>query len=787
MTKLPYFWRRGLWTLLSLSLMALMVSCLLYIYLESQLPNVSQLENVQYKVPLRIYTADKKLIAEYGAQRRFPIAYHQVPPLLVHAILSTEDQRFFNHLGVDVLGLARAGLQLIKTGRKDQGGSTITMQVARNFFLSRKKTFLRKFNEILLAIKIDSELSKEKILELYLNKIYLGNRAYGVAAAAKVYYGKKLTELTLAQIAMIAGLPQAPSSQNPIANPTAAIKRRNHVLSRMLEQGIINQHDYQQAVTAPITASYHGRTTEVNAPYVAEMIRISLYKHFGKKAYTKGYRVYTTIDSRLQQAATKALEKQLLNYDERHGYRGPAGKVKHADITTALRHIEDELKKYPTIEDLLPAIVTHVEDHAIKVALPQNVTHTISWSGLRWAKKQYEDGRLGPSPKTASDIVTQGDIVYIRSSGKHWSLSQIPEVEASLVSLAPYDGSIRALIGGFNFNTSNFNRATQAKRQPGSSFKPFIYAAALNHGFSLASIINDAPIVLDDPSQQHLWRPHNDSRRFYGPTRLRIGLIRSRNLVSIRLLNAIGIGNAINFLQRMGFEKEDLPHSLSLALGSLSVTPLQLASAYAIFANGGFKIEPHLINKITDPKGHTILKALPTVACLSNQCSSIPTNQHAPQVLSHQVAYLITSALKDVIQHGTGRKAKVLNRLDLAGKTGTTNNQRDAWFAGFNGDNVTVTWMGYDEPKSLKEYAASTALPMWIDYMKIALAGKEEKTLAMPSNLISVRIDPSTGLRTNNTQTSIFEIFRQENVPDYQEGFHASQPEAPSQTIEHLF
>ncbi len=773
MKKLSYFWRKGLWTLLSLTLMFSFVVCVLYIYLESQLPNIDSLKDVQLQVPLRIYSADKKLIAEYGEKRRMPVSFDKVPKKLVQAILSTEDQRFFNHPGVDVLGLLRAGLKLLKTGRKAQGGSTITMQVARNFFLTRKKTFLRKFNEILLAIKIDSELSKEKILELYLNKIYLGNRAYGVASAAQVYYGKKLNELTLAEMAVIAGLPQAPSSQNPIANPRAAKNRRNHVLERMYEEEFITKEEYIEAIKAPITAKYHGRTIQLHAPYVAEMIRVALYKHFGKKAYSNGYRVYTTIDSRLQNTANQSIEKALLDYSKRHGFLGPIAKETF-NPNDSIAQIVSALKPYKKINQLIPSLIIQVDNQQVQAITKDGENVTVFWDGLKWARKRLKQRYLGHWPQTASSIVQVGDVVYLRKN-KEWGLSQKPEIEGALVSLSPKDGAILALTGGFNFYQSKFNRATQARRQPGSSFKPFIYAAALEKGFTLASIINDAAVVVDDPSQENLWRPHNASKQFYGPTRLRVGLTRSRNLVSIRILEAMGIEHAIEYLQNFGFDKEDLPKSLSLALGSLSLSPLQLASGYAVFANGGYMVSPHLIDKITDARGQVILKALPQIACPA-QCDDVPANQLAPLVINPQIAYLITSALKDVIQNGTGRQAKVLNRRDIAGKTGTTNDQIDTWFSGFNQQYVTTVWVGFDQPRTIGEYANRVALPVWIDFMRQALKNTKEQYLKIPKGLTSVRIDPITGLRTSNNKKGIFELFRDENIPDAQdESSHHSQ------------
>ncbi|AHE66706.1 penicillin-binding protein, 1A family [Legionella oakridgensis ATCC 33761 = DSM 21215] len=694
---------------------------LLYLYLESQLPNVDSLKSVQLQVPLRIYTQDGLLIQEYGEKKRIPLSYDEIPQTLVHAVLATEDQRFFDHPGVDIFGLGRAAIRMIKTGTKSQGGSTITMQVARNFFLNRKKTFLRKFNEILLAIKIDKELSKEKILELYLNKIYLGNRAYGVGAAAQVYYGKPLKELNLAQLAMIAGLPQAPSTQNPIINPLAAKKRRDHVLERLLEEKYITEEQYHDAINQPITARYHGSKVEVNAPYVAEMIRQSLYDHFGPDAYTKGYKVYTTITGSLQIVANQVVEENLLAYDRRHGYRGPVANIGEVD-PSSIDQLHALLTQYPVINDLEPAVILTVSEQEATATSRRGQSFTIPWQGLSWARPALKKGWVGKSPTQAKQVVSAGDIVYVRYHNDMWQLSQIPQVESALVALNPQNGAIQALVGGFNFERSKFNRATQSGRQPGSSFKPFIYAAALNKGYTLATLVNDAPIVIDDPSQANLWRPHNDNRKFNGPTRLKEGLVRSRNMVSIRILDDIGIDYAIDFITHFGFHRENLPHALSLALGSLSVSPMDLTAAYAIFANGGFKVEPFLIDHITDNEGKILLQAKPLIAC-TEPCAdkNIDPDIMAPRVIPEDIAFLMNSALKGVIQQGTARAATILNRQDLAGKTGTTNDQVDAWFAGYYPELVVTTWVGYDTPHSLHEYAAALALPVWIDFMKAAL------------------------------------------------------------------
>ncbi len=788
MNIITYFWRRGIWAILSLLFLLIIASTGLYLYLESQLPDIESLKTVHLQVPLRIYTQDGLLIQEYGEKRRIPVKYEEIPPLLIHALLATEDQRFFEHPGVDIWGLGRAAISMLQTGSKSQGGSTITMQVARNFFLTRKKTFLRKFNEILLAIKIDRELSKEKILELYLNKIYLGNRAYGVGAAAKVYYGKELSELNLAEIAMIAGLPQAPSTQNPIANPHQAKKRRDHVLERLLEEHYISEKDYQNAIQQPIATSYHGTKIEVVAPYVAEMIRQSLYEHFGPKAYTRGYKVYTTLKGSLQEAANQIITNGLLAYDTRHGYRGPIGKMSLSEYSKD--SLIKGLAKYPVISQLEPAIVLDVHDKETSVLARSGVQFLIPWEGLSWAKPALAHGWVGRAPTTAQQIVAVGDIVYIRKEKHYWRLTQVPEVEGALVALNPKDGALEALVGGFDFQKSKFNRATQSERQPGSSFKPFIYAAALAKGYTLATVINDAPVVVDDPSQAGLWRPRNVNLSFNGPTRLRDALVHSRNLVSIRILDDIGFDYAIDFISRFGFRKESLPKALSLALGSLSISPIDLAAAYAVFANGGFKIEPYLIDHITDNSNHILLQAKPTVACDNCEKDQIDPATIAPRVLSPDVAFLMNSALKDVIQQGTARAASVLNRQDIAGKTGTTNDQVDAWFAGFNPDFVVTTWVGFDNPQSLHEYGAGLALPLWIEFMKVALLNAPDKESPQPDNIVAVRIDPNTGLLARSNQSNaILEYFREQDLPDPDESTLNGSSDNTTETAfqEHLF
>ena len=765
--KKPFnIWHKTFWALLSMTFLLIVCAGFFYIYVESQLPDVESLKTVKLQVPLQIFSKEGLLIQEYGEKKRIPVTYDEIPPTLIHALLATEDQRFFDHPGVDVFGLARATVRMIQTGTKSQGGSTITMQVARNFFLNRKKTFLRKFNEIMLAIKIDRELSKEKILELYLNKIYLGNRAHGVGAAAQVYYGKTLKELTLAELAMMAGLPQAPSTQNPITNPKAAKKRRDHVLDRLREEHYITEEAYQEAIKEPVTAHFHGINLGARAPYVAEMIRQSLYEHFGHAAYTKGYKVYTTINASLQNKADEVVESHLLAYDHRHGYRGAVAHLGNTIINEANDVQLKQLATYPTINDLEPALVISIKTQEAEVKLKSGQTITLPWSALSWARPALKRGWVGKTPSHVGQIFALGDVIYVqKKEDSTYQLTQVPEAESALVAINPTSGAIEALVGGLNFERSKFNRVTQSARQPGSNFKPFIYAAALNKGYSLATLINDAPIVVNDPSQPNMWRPHNDNHEFNGPTRLKDALIRSRNLVSIRILDDIGIDYAVDFVTRFGFKKENLPRTLSLALGTLSVSPMDLAAAYAVFANGGYKIEPYLIDHITNSDGKILLQAKPSYAPSPTEVAKDP-DLTAPRIIPQDVAFLMNSALMGVIQQGTAQDAKRLNRKDVAGKTGTTNEQVDAWFSGYTPDLVVTTWVGFDSPKPLYEYGARLALPLWIDFMRFALNGKPEREMSQPANVVTARINPKTGLVDKNSRiNSITEYFRDDEIP----------------------
>ncbi|MDR3478254.1 MAG: penicillin-binding protein 1A [Gammaproteobacteria bacterium] len=763
-------------------MIAVVVTGILY-YIEYQLPDVEALNTVQLQVPLQIYTHDGKLIAEYGERRRIPLPYNQIPQPLIQAVLATEDQRYFQHPGIDIPGLVRASIKLIATGRKEQGGSTITMQVARDFYLTHHKTFGRKLREILLALKIDHTLSKQKILELYLNKIFLGNRAYGVEAASEIYYGKKLNQLSIDQYAMLAGLPKAPSTLNPLANPVAARKRRDHVLSRMYELSYIDEKTYKSALKAPLKASYHDLQTQVKAPYAAELVRQQLEQMYGDTIYTDGFNVYTTIDSDLQQDANQSVRDGLQGYDQRHGYRGPEKNLGAPD----LKHMigwEAALSHIQAINGLEPAAVIEMNNTSVTALRANGSMATIPWANMSWARKQINADYLGHMPRKPSDVLALGDVIRIVSVNNSWHLSQIPKVEGGMVALNPQNGQILAMIGGFDYQNSKFNRITNALRQPGSSFKPFIYSAGLDKGYTLATVINDAPIVIVNPVDNSLWRPQNDKHHFYGPTRLRNALVHSMNLVSIRLLGLIGTSYAINYAQRFGFSAAQLPPSLSLALGTATVTPLDMASGYAVFANGGFKVTPYIIDDIRNSQGQIIYQAKPLTACPScsmdltlpittdKQTAAITPpkppvdNGNAPRVITPQNAFLISSALRDVIQLGTGREARSLQRADLSGKTGTTNNQIDAWFIGYNSDIVALSWVGFDQPQSLHEYGAQAALPMWIQFMQAALKGRPEHTQEQPPGIISVRIDPLTGTRVSgNDPQAIFEFFMEQNVP----------------------
>ncbi len=766
-------------------------------YVMPQLPDIDTLRDVQLQVPLRVYSAEGSLISEFGEQKRIPVNIESVPEPMIHAILAAEDDRFYQHPGVDWQGILRAVIQLVKTGEKTQGGSTITMQVARNFFLTREKTYLRKLNEIFLALKIERELTKNQILELYLNKIYLGQRAYGVAAAAQVYYGLDLDQLTIPQYAMLAGLPKAPSTTNPISNPDRAKKRRDYVLLRMFEEGYINKSEYDTAIHTEDNAHLYAPDIELEAPYVAEMVRQKLVDEFGDAAYSSGFRVFTTIHDKNQNAANAALRKGLQDYDERHGYRGAEH---HFDLTPDMNETQWKqlLESFTVYGDLYPALVIAVHEKSINVFTLDDGVIELPWDAVKWARKFISENYLGAVPKNAEEIASVGDIVRVyKNEDDHWKFSQIPEIEGALVSLDPNNGAILALTGGFDFLHSKFNRVTQALRQPGSGFKPFIYSAALEAGFTAASMINDAPVVFEDPGLEDVWRPENYSRKTYGPTRLRVALTHSRNLVSIRLLHSIGVPFALDHVAKFGFDIDKLPKNLSIALGSGAITPLQQARGYAVFANGGYLINPYFIDRIETETGNTIYKSNPAIVCrgcnsqtiyqpqngADNNLESTSNNAenvkpvYAPLVVDPENIWIMDSITRDVIQFGTGQRAKVLNRKDLSGKTGTTNDQRDAWFSGFNTNIVAIAWVGFDKflPLGRAETGARAALPIWIDYMKVALEGMPESILEKPPGLVFAKINPDTGqLAAPDSPNAIFEVFTAKTAPQSDTNYPAA-------------
>ena len=807
--------RLSLWLLLLAISAGSMVLTATLLYLGPKLPQVEQILDIQLQTPLRIYSSEGKLIAEFGEKKRSPIFFKDIPQDFIHAVLAAEDARFFSHHGVDIKGLTRATLELLTTGSIQTGGSTITMQVAKNYFLSRERTFLRKFNEILLSLDMERKLSKEQILELYINKIYLGHRAYGIQAAAQVYYGKPVQELSLAQLATIAGLPKAPSAYNPVTNPARALTRRNWILSRMLDLNYITQPQYDAAVAELETAELHGIPVQVEAPYFAEMVRRDMVALYGDKADTDGYRVYTTLKADFQTSANAATQKGLVDYDRRHGYRGEEAKLDYPLEEVPLTDLVAELKRFRTIGPLQPALITEVSDESAKALLKSGETVSLTLEGMQWARRYIDNVDRGPEPKKVSDVVEVGQIVRIIQEKDEWTLAQKPQAQSGMVSFNPNNGALLALVGGFDFQSSKFNRAVQGGRQAGSSFKPFIYSAALDKGMTPATVINDAPVVFEDSSLESTWRPENSGGRFYGPTRLRQALYKSRNLVSIRVLRQIGVRHTIQYAEKFGFDPAKLPNNLSLALGSAALTPWEIASAYSVLANGGYKLEPWYIERIENNDGDTLFEANPMVICddaceqqraeeqareaqLAAESAADESDElafsdllaqeathpeaaadtednteekpirYAERVQDERINFLITSMMQDVIKRGTGVKARALNRSDLAGKTGTTNDQKDAWFSGFNRDVVATVWVGFDQPRNLGrgEYGGTAALPIWIDYMRTALQSSPQVSPKIPDGITTVRIDPETGKRAKPGQpNAIFEYFREENVP----------------------
>jgi penicillin-binding protein 1A len=801
-------------SLIALFLAGSLALAALVLYFLPQLPATEDILQIQLSVPLRIYASNGELIAEFGEKRRQPIAIEETPDDLLNAILAAEDANFYKHPGVDFTGIVRAIIANLRSGMHGQGASTVTMQVARNYFLTREKTYTRKFKEVLLAFKLEKQLEKKQILELYVNKIFLGHRAYGFAAAALVYYGKSINQLNLAQLAMLAGLPKAPSTSNPISNPERALSRRNYVLGRMLKLGYINQDQYSIALTSPITAEKHTTKPDLYAPYIAEMARDYMVNNYGEEqTYSAGLSVYTTINADFQRAANKALFNGLITYDERHGFRGAIG---HSEVNqlSDKHSLNKQLSEYHSVGELIPAIVLSTKNDIIGAYTKDENIVEIQKKHYLWARRYKDANTTGSKPKTASDIVSAGDIVYVRkNTDDNWQLSQLPDVEGALVSLRPNDGAILALSGGFNFFASKFNRATQARRQPGSNIKPFIYSAALDNGFTPASMISGAPVVVKDNALGSAWRPENYSKKFFGLTRMRDALKRSLNLVSIRLLRSVGIEKTRNHLEKFGFSPEYLPDNLSLALGTASLLPVEVARAYSVLANGGFLITPYLIDRVEDSANEVIFQSHALTACelcpspmelvapvdgdqqytddTSTKTSVMDTDspvlsinqtvgesdkqdstsmKHAPWAVSRENAFLMTSMLQEVIRSGTGRKARSLGRSDIGGKTGTTNDQQDAWFSGFGPGVETTVYIGFDKPAPLgrHEVGGRAALPVWIDYMKVALDGVPEKLPDIPAGIVPLYINKQTGKQVaKDHPQAILEYFMVGQEPDF--------------------
>ena len=833
----------------------------IYFYIKPDLPSVAILKDVRLQTPMRIYTQDGKLISQYGVKRRIPVTLEQAPELLQKAILATEDNRFYEHFGIDPIGITRAFINLVLTGEKSQGASTLTQQLARGFFLTREKTYIRKIKEVFIALHMETELSKDEIFELYLNKVELGHRSFGFGAAAQVYYGKRLDELTLAQIATLAGLPQAPSVLNPVSRPQRSVERRRIVLLRMLDEGYITRQQFDEAASAPVTAEKHGAEIELDAPYLADLIYSEMVTLYGKEeAETGGYQVYATVSSELQQAAQNAVKQNLHDYDERHGFRGAVARLwppaqnnaEQAPELTSTDCVSEPL--YPdwpcevTEEAIIsqldnagafgfvfPVAVIGVDDQSFTTRDVTGTERAIEWEGMDWARPFLSDSRQGQPPSQASDIVSPGDIVYIREQDEQWRLAQLPQVSGAFVALDPHDGAVQAIVGGYSFYQSQFNRATQAKRQVGSNIKPFVYSAALDNGYTVASIINDAPINEWDEATGVAWRPQNSPAEYDGPIRMRVALGKSKNVVSVRLLRGVGLDNTIEHLTRFGLEKADIHRDETVSLGSSSHTPLEIVRGMATIANGGFLIEPYFIDRVLNETGEVLWQTNPVVACdncgENRATQSQPVSEEAdieallaaelnqslpaqtdsdevmaaPRVISPQNAFLVADMMRTAVRangnwnkktywQGTGWRARnILQRTDLAGKTGTTNDSRDAWFSGFSRNLVATAWVGFDDmtrqlgraaynnPLAKRdpdrfgwignamvgtESGAMAAQPAWIRFMQVALADEPEEAMSVPDDIVRVRIDRTSGKLTRRTDhTTLFEYFLRGTEP----------------------
>lgn len=806
----------------------------IYIYVRPELPSVQELRDVRWQTPMQVYSADGELISQFGEMRRIPLRIDEIPQPMIDAFLSTEDTRFYDHFGIDPIGVGRALFLLVSTGEIQGGGSTITQQLARNFYLSYEQTWIRKIKEAFIALHIEQQLEKDEILELYLNKISFGHRAFGVGAAAQVYYGKTVDQLTLAEIAVIAGLPKAPSTMNPVSYPERARDRRAVVLARMLDERKISQLEYQEALQAPVKTHVHGAEVTMEAPYLAEMVRQEMIARFGEEeAYTAGFKVYTTANAKQQRAAIQAVRDNLHRYDERHGYRGPVSVLWESDdsaqqptpaasssdgvelvplVASSSAAWTDEaisvyLEQHRSIGELMPAVVTEVapadaEAQTAEVVLRSGEKLTLPWGSWRWARPYMNDERQGPAPDAAADVVAAGHHIWLRPDPQHrWRLAQIPEPSSALIALRPQDGGIAAAVGGYSFTLSQYNRALQAERQAGSNIKPFIYSAALDNGFTLASLVNDAPINQWNPGTGVAWRPRNSPDVYEGPIRVRQGLAKSKNVVSVRLLRALGVDTTVDHLTKFGFAYSDLPRNESLSLGSASMTPLQVARGYAVFANGGFLVEPYVIERIENADDEVIYEAKPKVACMSCETGEREFEQ-APQVISEQNAFLIQQAMNSAIwgggswAHKTGwngtawrvtRSSAIIDKAgrNVFGKTGTTNDVKDTWFSGFVSGLVATVWVGHDNLErtlgrstmnsnltskeqdiSGAEAGAKTALPAWIEFMEVAVQDVPALPTPTPPEIVSARIDLATGKLSKRTDhTSRFEYFMSGTAP----------------------
>ena len=783
-----------------------------YYYVQPGLPAAETIRDIPLQIPLRIFSRDGLLVSEIGERRRILVTYDDLPQHVVDAFVAAEDQRFFVHPGIDYRGILRAFAQLAATGDISSGGSTLTQQLARDYFLTREQKFTRKLREAFLAYKIEQEFTKEQIMALFLNKMFFGQRAYGVAAASQVYFNKNLADINEAEAATLAGVLPAPSRYNPVYSAANAEIRRGYVLGRMLDLGYIDEPAYDNSMALPMESRLHGTAVELSAPFIAEMVRSEMLKRYGEGTYTDGYQVVTSLDSRQQKAANYSLRNGLLEFTRRRGYKGPIQNVEVTDQLLATPFEEWPIEIRELLEQYAPgglsiALVTAVnENNSASLLLRAGVTSVLPWVGMKWAKPFIDRTTTGPDPESAADVLAVGDLVYVMPTTMGiWALAQVPEAQGAVVSIDPFDGAISALTGGFDFTTSKFNRARQAFRQPGSSFKPFIYSAALEHGNTPATVVLDAPVVINSSELEAVWRPINYSGRFYGPTRMREALKRSMNLVSVRLLLfETGVGNAVRHIAKFGFGGAALPHNGSLALGGGAASPLDMAQGYATLANGGHAVKPYVIDAIYGPEGETLYRAEPAIVC--DEC--VPSDDPelviddelveeltldemaeiasvyrpdatvapelfegvvlAPQAVSPQNVFLVQDMMRDVVRAGTGRRAMALGRTDLSGKTGTSNDRRDAWFGGFNADIAAIVWVGYDDdlPLGPGEEGSRTALPIWVEFARIALKGAPDNQMPMPDGIVQRRIDRATGCPARAGQSNtMFEVFREGHVP----------------------